>query len=379
MLNVSRALSLTLVPALLIAGCREKSPAVSGAADDQADTRPSVEVIDPLQATLAEWKAKLDAASDDERERGKILFAFAGDESVPPYNALEFVLEHRAESQSLVGHNVKIMSRAKKGDAIEATRCFELIQNEPNTDATFHSLGRLLGQNEPAYGLKWLSEFPFTRRVYFATVNLGSGFAEYAAEYPRSEVEPLFESFLASPLFDGRDYDGKTNGEGSRMRERMTDSVLTALAKKGSIDAEFIARMETKVPEKCIPHLDTYPILYWPIGRVLDDFSASDFPERSRDAALRVARGRLWDDANLEQTIEWAHRLDNKADTDQTVRFTYRHFLAEADEARTMRILKDIDDPDHLRYAADYAKKNARNNKNDALRKRIEEFQRNTR
>lgn len=328
-----------------------------------------------LAAKLAGWRQRFETQPE---LNGKLASEFGGDTSIPPYESLQFALEHFEHPGSRAGHFVKIMHRTTGTDPAEAMRCYELIDDEPNTDAVFHALGLKLGKRMPADGLRWLEKFANSRKRYFAAVNLGTGFAEYAGRHEAGEVEPLLDLFLASPLFAGDPYDPAQarTGEGSRMRERMTLGVLTAWARAGKLDEGLATRLEPKVPAKCVPALRAYPVLGWPLDRLLTGFDPDDFPEVSRKEAVVVCRGRLQEEASLLQAVIWAKGLGDPVLSSTSLRSIYRSFLLKAGDDEVIRILDGIPDPDHFRNAADVAWERATREKKKALEMQIGELKR---
>jgi len=320
------------------------------------------------------WEERIRPFSDGSKEHHKILWEVSGDDAVAPQRALEFILNRTAIRGTRIGSVVRIISREEKADLMEATRCYDLLKGDPQYDSVLHSLGTELGRWLPEYGLKWLRRHEYSRGIYFATVNLGNGFAEYAGKHPVEEIEPIFIHYLESSLFAGKAYDSKVTAEGSRMRERMTQGVLKQLALNGKLDDGLASRLEPKIPKKCIPDLDTYPLYTWPLERLLYEFKIGDFPQRSGTECVRVAHGRLLNEATVEQTVEWSKNLTDESLASRTMFFTYRHHILKAEKGEMMRILEGIEDPGILVEVADFAKEEARSSKDETLSEQIAEL-----
>lgn len=360
----------------MVAGfsCRRQTEAPAAPRTDEP-AKAALTAEESLAAKLAGWRQRFETHPE---LNGKLAFEFGGDTSIPPYESLQFAIKHFEHPGSRVGHFVKIMHRTTGTDPVEAMRCYELIRDEPNTDAIFHGLGLELGKRMPADGLRWLEGFGNSRKRYFAAVNLGTGFAEYAGSHEAGEVEPLFDRFLVSPLFAGEPYDPAQarTGEGSRMRERMTLGVLTSLARAGKLDEGLATRLEPKVPAKCVPALRAYPVLGWPLDRLLDGFDPDDFPEASRKEAVAVGRGRLQEEASLLQAVIWAKGLGDPVLSSTSLRSIYRSFLLKAGDDDVVRILDGIPDPEQFRDAVAFASERANKEKKKVLEGQIGELKR---
>lgn len=343
---------------LALAGCQREEPATA--------EPPSV-----VDAKFAEWASRLEQAADNPQARHKVLYEVSRDEAVPPFRAMEFLVEHSNGERSEVGFHVPLMQRAKKADPLEAMRCYELIADRPTSGAMFHSLGTELGRTHPGEGLEWLEKMEWSRGVYFAAVNLGKGLGEYAGREGFEAARPVIERFLGSPLYDGLGY-GEVKGEGSRMRERLADHILEGLAKAERLTPEVADAMRPMVPEKTRPRVDAYPLLGWPLERLLNDFRPTDFPEASREPATWLAWDRLNEEAPLVDVVGWAERLDDLKFAGRLLEKVYRELLLESDSASvTLAILKLIGNPIAFADAAEVARRKAAKEGNDELVARI--------
>lgn len=366
---------LCLAPVLLCLSCggEDRTAEPAGEASEEA--------ANPALTRLDDWATRILAAGTDGKKRGKLLYQLSGDESVPAYEALELIDSHRPTGGTMIGCYVRLMSPVRESDPVEATRCFEVIEHNPGLDAILHGLGRELGRQAPAHGLEWLSRREWSRAVYFAAVNLGSGFAEFAATHPIEDVEPLFDAYLASPLFDGQAYDDEREGEGSRMRERMADAVLEQLARAGKLSDELAVRLHPKLPLKCLPHLGSYPVHAWDVERILTGFRTADFPEDSRVSATLIALEHLMDTEPFLKALEWTGDLEDPRARKLATEVAIKHYLDEGNDRETMVILESMDlfskgtNEDLYQYALKWAKVKARDSRNEPLGKKIKQFE----
>lgn len=365
---------LCIATTLALSSCRSDKERSVNTETSKEPSNEVTESIDPFDAKFEEWESAI-AAATDPKARHKITWAVSGDESVPAYRALKFIVEHRNEGESIVGDFVRIMHRITAADPIEATRCYELIATDPKANGQMHLLGTALGQKAPAFGLEWLEARDYSREVYFASVNLGTGFADYAGSHPIEEVEPLFDQFLNSPLFEGKAYDDTVKPEGSRMRERMADNVLESLAREGLLDPAVCERLKPRIPEKCVPHLDSYQVYGWTHEKILHEFNEDQFPTESRGSAIAIAAELLTERTTLDETLAWIGKIKNRRSRNAAFSNTYHDHLMKADENETKAILRKTDDPEQLKTALTWANYKARNDRNETMKAWLKDFE----
>ena len=365
---------LCFVTTLTLLSCRSDNKPQGNTETADDPTIELIEPIDPIDAKFEEWEAAI-ATTTNPKARHKITWAVSGDESLPPYRALKFIVDHQLEGESIVGDFVRIMHRTSAVDPVEATRCYELIAADPKAKGQMHSLGTALGQKAPAFGLEWLEARDNSREVYFASVNLGTGFAEYAGKHPIEEVEPLFDQFLTSPIFDGKAYDDSSKPEGSRMRERMVDEVLKSLAKERLLDPALCERLKPKIPEKCVSHLDSYQVYGWTHEKILHEFDENQFSPESIGSAIGIAAELLAESSTLDETLTWIGKIEDRRSQSTAYANTYHDYLLKADDNETKAILRKTDDPEQLKTALTWANYKARNDRNEPMKAWLKDFE----